>query len=182
MDSLHRDGESIDLVWTGPNPPRSALFRTEQTLLDLIRNAERTLLIVTYAAYRVDAVRIALADALDRDVYVKLVVELGEEDGGGVSFSPLHALKKRCESRMAIYAWPLDRRPKTLDGKQGSLHAKCAVADDDVLLVSSANLTSYALELNMELGVLVTGGDAPRRVREHFEELIRRGILQSLEP
>jgi hypothetical protein len=36
MDALHRTGETIDLVWTGPNPPRSALFRTEQTLLDLI--------------------------------------------------------------------------------------------------------------------------------------------------
>jgi phosphatidylserine/phosphatidylglycerophosphate/cardiolipin synthase-like enzyme len=182
MDALHRDGESIDLVWTGPNPPRSALFRTEQTLLDLIRNAKKTILVVTYAAYKVDAVRAALASALDRGVYVKLVVELDEEDGGGVSFSPFHALKKRGESRMAVFAWPLEKRPKGADGKQGSLHAKCAVADDDVLLVSSANLTSYALELNMELGVLVTGGDAPRRVREHFEELVRRRILQELEP
>ena len=30
----------------------------------------------------------------------------------------------------------------------------------------------------MELGVLVTRGDAPRRVKEHFEELVRRGVLE----
>jgi phosphatidylserine/phosphatidylglycerophosphate/cardiolipin synthase-like enzyme len=43
--------------------------------------------------------------------------------------------------------------------------------------VSSANLTAFALELNMELGVLVRGGPAPRRVREHFDRMIRAGIL-----
>jgi len=178
MDSLHREGESIDLVWTGPNPPRSALFRTEQTLLDLIRNARKNLLVVTFAAYRVDPVREALEDALDRGVHVKLVIELDESEGGGVSVSPLRALQARGDNRMAVYAWPADKRPRSTSGQSGSLHAKCAVADDDVLLVSSANLTAYALELNMELGVLVTRGDAPRRVKEHFEELVRRGVLE----
>jgi len=179
MDSLHREGHSIDLVWTGPNPPRSALFRTEQTLLDLIRSAKKNLLIVTFAAYRVDVVREALENALDRGVHVKLVIELDEAEGGGVSVSPLRALQSRGDNRIAVYAWPADKRPRSLSGQTGSLHAKCAVADDDVLLVSSANLTAYALELNMELGVLVTRGDAPRRVKEHFEELVRRGVLQS---
>jgi cardiolipin synthase len=180
MDTVHREGQAIDLVWTGPNPPRSALFRTEQTLLDLIRNATKSLLVVTFAAYKVESVRDALADALDRGVHVKLVIELAEDDGGAVNFSPLHALKERGESRMDVYAWPVDKRPKTSTGKAGALHAKCAVADDDVLLVSSANLTAYALELNMELGVLVTRGDAPRRVKEHFEELVRRGTLERI--
>ena len=180
MDALHSKGESIDLVWTGPNPPRSSLFRTEQTLLDLIRNARKSLLVVTFAAYRVDSVREALADALDRGVHVRLVIELDESEGGGVSISPLRALQARGDDRMTVYAWPADQRPKAESGKSGSLHAKCAVADDDVLLVSSANLTAYALELNMELGVLVTRGDAPRRVKEHFDELVRRGVLEKV--
>jgi hypothetical protein len=31
----------------------------------------------------------------------------------------------------------------------------------------------------MELGVRIEEGDAPRRVREHFAGLIRRGVLIS---
>jgi hypothetical protein len=32
----------------------------------------------------------------------------------------------------------------------------------------------------MELGVLVTGGDLPARVDQHFDGLIRSGILETV--
>jgi phosphatidylserine/phosphatidylglycerophosphate/cardiolipin synthase-like enzyme len=81
--SRHSDGgEAVELVWTGPNPLTSALYRTEQTLLDLIESAHRTLLIVTFAAYKVTAVREALANAAGRGVRVTVVAEQAEEDGG----------------------------------------------------------------------------------------------------
>ncbi len=57
------------------------------------------------------------------------------------------------------------------------MHAKCAVADVSALLVSSANLTQYALNLNMELGLLVRGGDLPGRVVGHLRQLIEENIL-----
>ena len=78
---------------------------------------------------------------------------------------------------VAVYVWPLAHRPLDDKGRHGSLHAKCAVADDAVLFVSSANLTAYALSLNMELGVLITGGDAPAQVEAHFGQMIESGIL-----
>ena len=34
-------------------------------------------------------------------------------------------------------------------------------------------LTEYAFRINMELGVLVTGGKLPAQVEEHFSRLIR---------
>lgn len=169
--------EMLELVWTGPNPPSSALYRTEQTLLEIIRGARRTLLIVTFAAYKVEGVRDALREAASRGVRVRLVVEQSEADGGKVNVDPLDALGG-AGGALEVFAWPRERRPVTDDGRVGSLHAKCATADDAVLLVSSANMTGNALELNMELGVLVRGGEAPRRVREHFEELGRRGVLE----
>jgi phosphatidylserine/phosphatidylglycerophosphate/cardiolipin synthase-like enzyme len=53
---------------------------------------------------------------------------------------------------------------------------KCLVADRKWALVSSANLTDYALEENMELGLLV-GETTAGRLAEHFEQLIARGEL-----
>jgi hypothetical protein len=46
-----------------------------------------------------------------------------------------------------------------------------------LLFVSSANLTEYAFTLNMELGLLLTGGESPKQVERHFERLIAAGQL-----
>ena len=59
--------------------------------------------------------------------------------------SPDFAPQRKC----VTYRWPLERRPRDDEGRHGSLHAKCAVADRELLLISSANLTHYALSLNM---------------------------------
>ena len=53
-------------------------------------------------------------------------------------------------------------------------------ADGQRALVTSANLTGNALELNMELGLLVEGGSVPGRLSQHFGELIDRGILREM--
>ena len=66
-------------------------------------------------------------------------------------------------------------------GKPASLHAKCAVADGRILFISSANLTEYAMALNMELGVLINGGELPGRVVDHFGRLIENGTLRRMQ-
>lgn len=78
---------------------------------------------------------------------------------------------------MAIYAWPLDKRVVDAQGRHGSLHAKCAMADQAMAFISSANLTEYALRLNMELGMLVKGGSLPRELAAHLRGLIQGRIL-----
>jgi phosphatidylserine/phosphatidylglycerophosphate/cardiolipin synthase-like enzyme len=55
-----------------------------------------------------------------------------------------------------------------------------AVADGKTLLISSANLTEHAMTLNMEMGILVSGGEWPGRVVQHFQQLIADGKLVSL--
>jgi len=39
-------------------------------------------------------------------------------------------------------------------------------------------MTSFALALNIELGVLLNGGDAPRQMERNLTELIRTGVLR----
>ncbi len=61
------------------------------------------------------------------------------------------------------------------------MHAKCAVADRCVAFVTSANLTGAAMTANMELGLVVRGGDVPKRITNHFEALVVGGTLRLLE-
>lgn len=41
----------------------------------------------------------------------------------------------------------------------------------------AANLTGYALNLNMEMGLLVRGGNLPGRAAGHLKQLIEEGVL-----
>jgi phosphatidylserine/phosphatidylglycerophosphate/cardiolipin synthase-like enzyme len=83
-----------------------------------------------------------------------------------------------------VSAWPLGvTLPKILTwrlppGDQHlKLHAKVLVADRRDALVTSANLTSYAMDRNMEMGVRIVGHLAVDIAR-HFDLLEAHGVLE----
>lgn len=174
-----RRQQTMELVWTGPDSNVIPVRQTEQVLLDLIRVARKSLLVVSYAVYRVQSIREALGEAVDRGVRVRIVVDLmdpAEIDG----YNPLLAIGRNLLSRAEVLYWPKDRRPPDAEGRRGILHVKCVAADSARMFLSSANLTEQALRLNMELGIVVGGTRHPREVEEHFAELAGRGVLRRL--
>lgn len=178
----HRTGQSVELVWTGPDSEAVPLRRTDQVLLELINSASKRIVVVCFAIYKVDHICRALVEAGERGVQIDVVLESTEESEGKVTFNMMRALGPGIKSCARFYIWPLEKRPTDSSGKHGSLHVKCATADGCMLLVSSANLTEYAMTLNMELGVLVKGGSLPRDVESHFGLLIQQGVLESCRP
>ena len=173
----HRRNVTFELVWTGPTRERSALRRTDQALFELIRGARERLLLVSFAAYRVPTLHAALLEAAARGVAIDFVLESPAESQGRVSSDPLRAVGDELLRHATLWTWPLEARERDAHGRHGSLHAKCALADRRRLFVSSANLTADALALNMELGVIIEGGRLPGEVAEHFEALMRHGVL-----
>jgi cardiolipin synthase A/B len=59
------------------------------------------------------------------------------------------------------------------------MHMKMAVADSQVAFLSSANLTEAAFERNMELGVLVRGGEMPNAIELLINALLESGYLHA---
>ena len=172
-----RRSQSTSLVWTGPTSQGPALRRTDQALLQVINAAQQRLLVVSFAVYKIANIRKALVKAAERGVNIKICVEAPEPSEGKMTYDTIKALGKRVAKNATVYIWPKDKRPQTDDGKYGSLHVKCAVADEELLFISSANLTEYALTLNMELGVLIKGGSLPGDVAGHFSRLIEDKVL-----
>lgn len=171
-----RAAQTVEIVWSGPagvQPTR----RTAQVLEKLIDSAQRDLLIVSFAAYDVPAIGAALRRAMERGIAMRLVIESPEASAGRVTFDGLTALGADVARHAQIYRWPLAKRQRDDAGRHGTLHAKCAVADGETLLISSANLTRYALTLNIELGVQIRGRGAAGQVVGHITELIARGVL-----
>ncbi|WP_186115986.1 DISARM system phospholipase D-like protein DrmC [Burkholderia gladioli] len=175
-----RGESSVELVWSGPATPRLGFRSTEQVLLELISGARRSLFIVTFAAYKVDALVQAIQAAVTRGVKVSFLLESREESDGKVDFDAADGLALSRVGGITTYVWPLAKRPKSIQGLHGSLHAKFVVADEEVLFVSSANLTDYAMNLNIELGTLMRGGDAPRQVAANLAALLRDGVFRAV--
>lgn len=173
-----RQAQSVDLIWTGPGVLEVPLRRTDQALLEVIQAAEQELLIVSFAVYKIPAITAALIQAYERGVRLRICVETPEPSGQRTAYNTLQALGREVQQRAAIYLWPRDQRPQSTQGKTGSLHAKCAVADEHLLFISSANLTEYAMQLNMEMGVLIRGGTLPGMVTRHFTRLMEEGVLR----
>ena len=170
--------QSIDLVWTGPRTDDVPLRRNDQALQEVIASAEREVLLVSFAVYSVPKIADALTKAMERGARVSLVLEFSGSTEGDQSYDPYAALGELPDD-VAVYEWPFASRPEIgHTGKRGYIHVKCAVADRSLAFVSSANLTAYAMEANMELGVLVHGGTVPGRIATQFDRLIQQGTLQ----
>jgi phosphatidylserine/phosphatidylglycerophosphate/cardiolipin synthase-like enzyme len=84
---------------------------------------------------------------------------------------------KRKIPRLEIFEW--DRTKADLP-TNASVHAKCAVADGNIAFVTSANLSEAAMERNMELGVLMRGGQVPSLLDRHLAALVTTKQLRAL--
>lgn len=173
---LHQE-LSAELVWTGPNPASLPLRRTDQALLQLIRAAQQDLLIISFAIYNIPEIVKALIAAIDRGVKVRIVAETPEASNGKIAYGMAIAFGSQILERTQIYIWHKGKRPTDEQGRYGSLHAKCAVCDSQHLFISSANLTKYAMSLNIEMGVLIHNQNLSQQVTEQINSLISNNDL-----
>jgi phosphatidylserine/phosphatidylglycerophosphate/cardiolipin synthase-like enzyme len=171
----HRHEETVEIVWTGPEPAETRFRQTEQAILEVVNSATKRLTVVSYAVYRIPRIRDALVAAANRGVSIRLIVETPSRIEGQGEYDCLRSVGSNVASVASVYYWPQDNRARDDNGTIGKLHVKCVVADGHQLFLSSANFTEYAFSINMELGLLVTGGKQPGQVERHFDRLVSTG-------
>lgn len=164
--------QSVDVVWTGPESDVETGRLTAPVVAELIDEAEREIVIVSYATYDEPRVERALQQAVERDVDITLVLERHEDNpafsGSGEAYPDL---------RVRRLSWPASARRSG-----ASLHAKLIVIDAHTALVGSANLTGRAMVDNLECGILLRGGRQPQEIRDHLFSLMHAGVLVPLAP
>jgi cardiolipin synthase len=146
--------------------------RIDQVLYDLIAEAKQSILLVAFAAYRVDHLNDHLAHAMKRGVRVTMLLESTEGSEGQLSADGVRAFRDIDLNAVKLLQWPTEKRERNAMGRPGKLHAKAAVIDDTAL-ISSANFTDDAFNRNMELGVLLRDPSEVAHLVRHFEELER---------
>lgn len=164
--------QSTELVWTGPTTPFVSARRTEQALLQVVNIARSTLFITSFVAYDVSSIVRALNAANDRGVAVAMLLESSQDHGGSINIDVIGKMRALVPQAQ-LYAW----RDKAEAFSDGRVHAKVAVADGNTCFVTSANLTGYAMERNMEAGVLISGGHIPQLLDDHLRSLVDTRLI-----
>lgn len=164
--------QSIELVWTGPTTPFVSARRTEQVLLEVIDSAINKLFFTSFVAYNIESIVRALNDACERGVQIDMLLESSLGHGGSINIDVIGKMRELVP-KANIYAW--SDKPDKFEG--GRVHAKVVVADEHICFITSANLTGYALERNMETGVLIEGGTLPNILHKHLNALIQTKLI-----
>jgi phosphatidylserine/phosphatidylglycerophosphate/cardiolipin synthase-like enzyme len=165
-------GQASELVWTGPTTPFVSTRHTEQVLLQVINSAENALFITSFVAYEIPSLIKALVTATDRGVKVSMLIESSANHGGSISTDAIGRMKQLVPAA-DVYAWL--NKSELFTGAR--VHAKVAVADSEICFITSANLTGFAMEKNMEAGVLISGGNIPFLLADHLTALVRTNII-----
>ena len=172
-----RASSNIELLWAGPSPAgQVAARRIDQVLYDLISRAKHSVLLITFAAYKIQRLNDALAGAVRRGVTVRMILEFEDESEKQLTMDAIKAFPLELRSAVGILYWPVEMRDRNASGRPGKLHAKAAIIDD-CAVISSANLTDDAFIRNLELGALIKEERFVQNLCRHFEQLIASKVL-----
>ncbi len=163
----------VELVLTGPNTGTGR--DTGVVVRQLFREARTSVWVCGYKLYNA---RDLFADLARPELRVRMLLDIGE--AGGQSEE---AAVRRFLDDFRRWHWPEGQAlpeiwydPLSLlpHGEHRAVaHAKCVVADERYLFLSSANFTEAAQNRNLEAGVLVDSTTLAARMVQFLEGLIR---------
>lgn len=180
--------DRIELVWTGPETTGSRSRDTAAVARELFSSVESSLLVATFAiwqgadVFKPLAARMAERPSLRVRLFLNVMRPSGaSEDESEVTRSFLKAFKKK--------DWPWERLPELYydprsllanPSERSVLHAKCIIADDRRVFLTSANFTEAAHERNIEAGLLLDNLTIAQALTRQFESLVQAGVLKRL--
>lgn len=176
-----------DLVWSGPKVPGLHARDTRRVYEELLGSAARSIWVSTYAYFDGPRAFEVLARHMDETPQMRVTLLLNIQRKWGDT-TAADELVRRFADRFWGEDWPGKSRPRvyfdprSLDPShsKGVLHAKAVVADDEVVFMTSANLTEAAWDRNIEMGLLVRDRALALSVTTHFNALIDKGLLSPL--
>jgi len=167
----------VSLVWSGPNLLGVHMRMTLQVVLEMIDQASENLFISSFSFYKIGAFIVALERAIARGVDVSLLLETPQSSHYKITHNPMGDFSDEFKTKASFYIWPYKNRKIEGDDQTGSLHAKFILQDNQRLFITSANLTQYAMDRNIELGVIIEDQDVVEKFFHNLEMLVAKNII-----
>lgn len=172
----------VELVLTGPNTGSGR--DTGVVVRQLFREARESVWVCGYTLFNA---RDLFVDLARPELRVRMLLDIGEGNGQSEE-----AAVRRFLDDFRRWHWPEGKDlpeiwydPLSLlphGDHRAVAHAKCVVADERRLFVSSANFTEAAQSRNLEAGVLVDSTTLSARMVQFLEGLIRERRVRSAWP
>jgi hypothetical protein len=184
-----QEADLVDLVWTGPEAPGTAIRETGVVVRELFGRAETDVLVAGFAIYQGREVFKRLAERMSERpcLRVRFFLDVHREPGDTLL---AEEVLRRFALKFQTHEWPGGRLPevyydpRSLNlevAKRSSLHAKFIVVDRQVAFVTSANFTEAAQTRNIEVGALIRCERFADRLAKHFMTLVDAGVLETLD-
>lgn len=145
---------SPQVAISGPASASLPVRLTSGVAIDVIRSANTSLLVASFAAHGALEVVEEIGRAVARGVQVDLILE------------------ETTQASTAFAALPDEVRLWHRTGTSGVMHAKLLAADRHTAFLGSANLTDRALSDNIELGVVLRDPVTVEPLVDHFRWLL----------
>ncbi|MCE9651844.1 MAG: hypothetical protein K8Q89_02120 [Nitrosarchaeum sp.] len=163
-----KDSTSTRLVMTSPITG-NRIGHTLGNFRKIIETANKEIILVGYVFNNIegqmDPIIESLMSATSRGINVKIFFEKG------ASAKTLNNIWKKNKESVPPELFVYKRKDKN-----SVLHAKVLIKDDDVILVTSANMTGSAMETNIEFGILHEGKLA-MDAKKMLYDLIEKGYM-----
>ncbi len=184
--------DRVELVWSGLDLETSTTRDTEVVVQQLFREAERSVLVASYAVdkgKKAEALFGHLASRMDSEPELEVRFFLNVHRKSHNDTTPESVLLRQFADRFRHEIWPGERLPKVFHDPRSlaaagtaraCLHAKCIVADEERALITSANFTEAAQERNVEAGVMIADASLARALKAQFDTLVDRGALKRI--
>ena len=187
VERSRQEDERIQMVWTGPDQEGPAVRDTGVVARELLSQATRSLLITTFSISRDSKTFEPVSEVMERnkelDVTLALHIDMSRQSLFG-------------DRAVAAFAkdfwgskWPWSTRPKVFFDPRGVVedpmgralqHAKCIVADQEQVFITSSNYTESGQLRNIELGAVIHDGRLAARIEKQFRSLIEKRYLLPL--
>jgi phosphatidylserine/phosphatidylglycerophosphate/cardiolipin synthase-like enzyme len=183
-ERARQEDERIQMVWTGPDQEGPAVRDTGVVARELLSQATRSLLITTFSISRDSKTFEPVSAAMERnkELDVTLVLNIDMSRQSLFGDRAVAAFAKDFWSTK----WPWPTRPRVYFDPRGVVedpmgralqHAKCIVADQERVFITSSNYTESGQLRNMELGLVVDDSRLAARIDAQFRSLINRSHL-----
>lgn len=189
-ERLHarRREAALDLVWTGPEPEKFTDRDAAVVLMEMFQTAQRSVLLSSFVVYDGAELFKALHERwlAVPDLEILLYLDVPRTTG---DVRPDGEIIQSFKTEFRKRHWPWERLPKVYfdpralsqdTGNRASLHAKVAVIDQSVTLITSANLTPKAQNRNVEAGVRIHSPSFARNVQKQFLGLVEHGLVNQV--
>lgn len=179
----------FSLVLTGPHIDNAETAATEATFDVMVEQFKKRLVIVGFSLHDGAKIFKRLAERMNAEPDLQVIFCFNiVRKYGDTTVSEELVEKFICDFKSKNWPKSATRCPDvyhfptslTIGSTTTSLHAKCYIVDQEMALVTSANISNAAQRRNMEAGVLIRHPLMVNRLFNYFMGAIDKGVLVRL--